>query len=175
MIGASPELAIAIPMVGAIAIALTGAWRNIREGVTLLTAGLLFATVLSLVPAALDGPTPSTVLLHVLPEIPLAFHLEPLGMIYALIASGLWILNSIYSIGYMRGNREANQTRFYLCFALSIASVMGIAFSANMLTLFICYETLSLVTYPLVTHKAPKPAAVRAGRTYLGILVSASV
>ena len=175
MIESSPLLAITIPLVGGALIVATGARRNLREAVTLITAGCLLAAVAALVPAALEGPSPTIEVLHVLPEIPLAFHVEPLGMIYALIASALWILNSIYSIGYMRGNRESHQTRFYLCFALSIASVMGIAFSANMLTLFMCYETLSLVTYPLVTHKAPKPAAVRAGRTYLGILVSASV
>lgn len=175
MIEASPQLAILIPLVGGCLILATSARRNLREAVTLLTAGLLFATVIALIPAALDGPSPAVEVLHVFPEIPLAFHVEPLGMIYALVASGLWILNSIYSIGYMRANREAHQTRFYLCFALSIASVMGIAFSANMLTLFMCYEVLSLVTYPLVMHKAPKPGVVRAGRTYLGILVSASV
>ena len=175
MIESTPLLAIAIPLVGGLCIPMAHARPNLREGITLVTAGLLFAAVLGLLPSAFDGPTPPMEVAHVLPRIPLAFHVEPLGMIYALIASGLWILNSIYSIGYMRGNGEQHQTRFFVCFALSIASVMGIAFSANMLTLFMCYEALSLATYPLVTHKAPKPAAVRAGRTYLGILVSASV
>ena len=73
-------------------------------------------------------------------------------MLFALIASGLWIVNSLYSIGYMRGNGEAHQTRFYVCFALALAATMGIAFAGNLFTLFVFYEALTLVTYPLVTH-----------------------
>ena len=96
MIEPSPVLAIAIPLVGGALVVAAGARRNLREAVTLLTSGILFATVLALIPAALAGPSPTTEVLHVLPEIPLAFHVEPLGMIYALIASGLWILNSVF-------------------------------------------------------------------------------
>jgi multicomponent Na+:H+ antiporter subunit D len=75
-----------------------------------------------------------------LPGLPLAFRVEPLGMLFALIASGLWIVNSVYSIGYMRGNAEQHQTRFYVCFALAIAAALGVAFAANLFTLFLFYE-----------------------------------
>ena len=74
----------------------------------------------------------------------------------------------------MRGNKEKNQTRFYVFFAMSIASTMGIAFSANLLTLLMFDETLSLCTYPLVTHKQNQEAQ-SGGRTYLGILLSTSI
>ncbi len=70
---------------------------------------------------------------EMMPGIDIAFQVEPLGMMFAALASGLWIINSIYSIGYMRGNREKNQTRFYVMFAVSLAATMGIAFSANLL------------------------------------------
>lgn len=173
--GFSPLTAIFIPLVGALFIGATGKQPNLRETVTLVTALALFAGVTTMVPTAMQGRSETIEVLQVLPGLPLAFHIEPLGMIYALIASGLWILNSIYSIGYMRGNHEKNQTRFFICFSTSIACVMGIAFSANMLTLFIFYEALSLSTFPLVTHNAPKPEAVRSGRVYLGILVGTSV
>jgi multicomponent Na+:H+ antiporter subunit D len=90
------------------------------------------------------------------------------------MASVLWAVNSLFSIGYMRGAREANQTRFYVCFALAMFGVMGVAMAANLFTLFIFYETLTLATYPLVTHRGDA-AARRAGRIYLGTLVGASV
>jgi multicomponent Na+:H+ antiporter subunit D len=109
-----------------------------------------------------------------MPGIALAFRVEPLGMLFALVASGLWIVNSLYSIGYMRGNRESNQTRYYVCFALALASTMGIAFAANLFTLFVFYEALTLVTYPLVTHHGTQEA-VRAGRLYLAMLVGTSI
>ena len=97
-----------------------------------------------------------------------------LGALVAVMASVLWAVNSLFSIGYMRGAREANQTRFYVCFALAMFGVMGVAMAANLFTLFIFYETLTLATYPLVTHKGDA-AARRAGRIYLGTLVGASV
>ena len=95
-------------------------------------------------------------------------------MLFALIASGLWIVNSLYSIGYMRGNGEAHQTRFYVCFALALAATMAIAFAANLFTLFVFYELLTLVTYPLVTHHGTTEAR-QGGRTYLGILLGTSI
>jgi multicomponent Na+:H+ antiporter subunit D len=74
----------------------------------------------------------------------------------------------------MRGNREQNQTRFYLLFAIAIASAVAIAFAGNLLTLFVCYEVLTISTYPLVTHKGNE-AALRGGRTYLGLLLGTSI
>ena len=95
-------------------------------------------------------------------------------MLFALIAAGLWIVNSLYSIGYMRANAEVRQTRFFACFALALAATMGIAFAANVFTLFVFYEMLTLVTYPLVTHHGTEEAR-RAGRIYLGLLLGTSI
>jgi multicomponent Na+:H+ antiporter subunit D len=86
----------------------------------------------------------------------------------------LWIVTSLYAIGYMRSHGEQHQTRFYICFAVAIASTMGIALAANMFTLFIFYEALTLSTYPLVTHSGT-PEARRAGRVYLGLLLGTSI
>jgi multicomponent Na+:H+ antiporter subunit D len=121
-----------------------------------------------------DGGRPDLNLIEVLPGLELRFTLEPLGMLFALIASGLWIVNSIYSIGYMRAKKESNQTRFYVCFALAIFGAMGVALAGNMFTLFIFYEVLTITTYPLVTH-AGTPEAMRSGRTYLGLLLGSSI
>ena len=174
----SPEtliwLALAIPFIGAVPIALTGWNPNLRESITLVTAGLLFFVVASLLPEVMNGARPEVTLAEPLPGLPLTLKVEPLGMTFAAVASFLWIVNSIYSIGYMRGHKETNQTRFYVCFAIALASTMGVAFAGNMLTLFIFYEALTLSTYPLVTHKGDRKA-VMAGRTYLGILLSTSI
>ncbi|MGH8760845.1 MAG: monovalent cation/H+ antiporter subunit D family protein [Burkholderiales bacterium] len=170
----APELAIAVPAAGALLIAIVGRWPNPRETVTLVTAGLLLAVVAEITPEVLAGARPSTMLLTMLPGLALELRVEPLGMLFALIASTLWIVNSIYSIGYMRANREAHQTRYYVCFAIALASTMGIAFAGNLLTLFLFYEALTLSTYPLVTHHGTAEAR-RAGRVYLGILIGTSI
>ncbi|MDX1374870.1 MAG: monovalent cation/H+ antiporter subunit D family protein [Burkholderiales bacterium] len=166
--------ALVLPLLGAAGIALAGRRPNLREGVTLATAALLFACVLALLPKVMAGARPQLFVLELLPGIALGFRVEPLGMLFALIASGLWIVNSIYSIGYMRGNREAHQTRFYVCFSLALAATMGIAYSANLLTLFLFYEALTLVTYPLVTHHGDAEAR-GGGRVYIGLLLGTSI
>ena len=173
-----PELLIplilALPVVGAAGIALASRLPNLREAITLCTAILLFASVVQLAGPVADGLRPGLVLMELLPGLSIAFTLEPLGLMFALIASGLWIINSLYSIGYMRGNGEGHQTRFYVCFALAIAATLAIAFAGNLLTLFLFYEVLTLVTYPLVTH-AGTDKARQGGRIYLGILMGTSI
>ncbi|MFT5496804.1 MAG: multicomponent Na+:H+ antiporter subunit D [Kiritimatiellia bacterium] len=151
-----------------------GRWPNLREAVTLLTAGTLFYQVCGLVPHVMAGESITVLLAAPAPGIEIRFDLEPLGMLFALIASGLWIITTIFAIGYMRGNDEKNQSRFFMCFAIAIGAVMGIAFAGNMFTLFIFYEVLTLSTFPLVTHKGDA-ASRKSGRIYLGILLSTSV
>ena len=168
-------VSIVLPLVGALGIALAGrVSANLREAVTLATAGGLVWIVWSLLPLVMDGGRPGVVVAEVLPSISIAFAIEPLGMLFAALASGLWVVNSVYSIGYMRGNNEANQTRFYVMFAVSLAATIGIAFAANLFTLFLFYEILTLSTYPLVSHKGDE-STVRSSRVYLGLLLTTSI
>ena len=167
-------LALITPLIGAIGIFLSANTPNLRETITLLSAAVLFTFVCFLLHQTSNGQNASFKLFEVIPNLMIAFDIEPLGMLFAAIASGLWIINSLYSIGYMRGNQEENQTRFYICFAIAISSSMGIAFAGNMFTLFIFYEILTLSTYPLVTHKGT-PEAKAGGRRYLGLLIGTSI
>ncbi len=167
-------LTLGVPLAGAGLIALAHNHPNLRETVTIVTALVLFVLVASLVPEVLARRQPSLALLEILPGLRLEFEVEPLGMLFGLIASFLWLVTSVYAIGYMRGHNEQNQTRFYVCFAIAIASAIGIAFAGNLFTLFIFYEILSLSTYPLVTH-AGTPEARAGGRVYLGLLLATSI
>jgi len=167
--------ALMLPLAGAAGIAVAGRINaNLRETVTLVTAGGLAIAVWSLLPTVLDGGRPGVVITELMPGVEIAFRVEPLGMLFAALASGLWIINSIYSIGYMRGNKEQNQTRFYVMFAVSLAATMGVAFAGNLVTLFLFYEALTLSTYPLVAHKGDKNT-IQSARVYLGILLTTSI
>lgn len=166
--------AIALPLAGALLIALSDRYPNVREAITLMTAVALFVCMASLTTYVLGGARPRLELISILPGLSIEFVLEPLGALFAVVASLLWIINSIYSIGYMRSNRESHQTRFYVYFAVALASTMGVALAGNLLTLFVFYEVLTLSTYPLVTHKGTA-GAVRGGRTYLGLLLATSM
>ena len=168
-------MALAIPLIGAFLVWLAGiSSANIRDGLTIITALLLFSVVWQLIGIVDAGARPTMTLLEMVPGLSITFTLEPLGMVFAGIASFLWIVTSFYAFGYMRGHHEINQTRFFFCFAVAIMAAIGIAFSGNMLTLFVFYEVLTISTFPLVTHSGTEEAK-RAGRVYLGILLSTSI
>jgi len=167
-------LALALPALGALGVALLGRWPNWREALTLLVGALTLLAVAGLAPQVIAGARPGFELAAPLPGVRIAFQVEPLGLLFGLVASGLWILTSFYSIGYMRGHGESHQTRFYACFALAIAAALGVAFAANLLTLFLFYEALTFSTFPLVAHRGSREALAGA-RTYLGILLATSI
>ena len=167
-------LIVLTPLVGAVLIVITGNRPNLRETVSVATGLLLLAEVASLTPEVLAGETPGLLLAIPVPGVPLALQVEPLGLLFALTASSLWIVTTIYAIGYMRGHNEAHQTRFYAFFAIAIGATMGIALAQNLFTLFLFYELLTLSTYPLVTHAGTLEAR-RGGRVYLGILMGTSM
>jgi multicomponent Na+:H+ antiporter subunit D len=168
-------LALGVPFLGGLSVLFSGPGSaNVRDGLTVITSIILFCIVWQLIQIVDAGGRPTVTLLQMIPGLSLTLSLEPLGMIFAGVASFLWIVTSFYAFGYMRGHHEANQTRFFFCFAIAIMSALGIAFSGNMLTLFVFYEVLTISTFPLVTHSGTDEAR-RAGRVYLGILLGTSV
>jgi len=167
-------LALLIPLAGGAAIISVARFPVLRETATLAAAGLLLANVIPLVIAVGDGARPELEIARIADGLTVSFTLEPLGALFAAVASSLWILNSLFSFGYMNGNNERYKTRFYFYFAVAIASAMGVALSGNMLTLFLFYEALTLSTYPLVAHKE-NDVARRGARIYLLILLATSL
>ncbi len=147
---------------------------NIREGWTFTAAALKFAVVLSMLPAVLDHTVLECTLIEVMPGLAIKFRVDPMAMLFALVSSFLWIVTSAYSIGYMRGLDEHSQTRYFCFFALSLSATIGVAFAANLLTLYLFYELLSFATYPLVTHHQDKEAR-SSGRKYLFYIVGSSI
>lgn len=163
-----------LPAAAALLAVLFGRMPDLREGAAILAGILLFSAVWALNGHQQAGEEITLTLWNMFPGLSIAFEVEPLGLVFAMIASFLWPVTTLYAVGYMRGNNEQHQTRFFCCFALAIVSAMGIAFAANLLTLFIFYEMMTLCTFPLVTH-AGTAKARRSGRTYLGILMFSSI
>lgn len=169
-----PWLAVGISLAVVPAIILCDRRPNLREFWTFAAALVKFGIVLALVPGALRGETAEWTLLNLAPGVSFTLAADPMGVFFALVASGLWIVTSAYSIGYMRGHGEPRQTRYYASFAVSLASTIGIALSGNLLTFLVFYELLTLATYPLVIHKE-SPEAIKAGRMYLAYALTAGL
>lgn len=170
----APLLAVLVSTIGALLVARTGERRaNLREFWSVAAGVLQFGIVASMLPDVLAGRTPQCVVSRILPGIELAFRADAFGLLFGLGASLLWIATSFYSIGYMRALEEHAQTRYFACFALALSATMGVAFSANLFTLFLFYEGLTLSTYPLVAHKQT-PEANAGARTYVIYLLGAA-
>lgn len=163
-----------VPLIGCGFVAYFDRHPNWREGVSIGTGLITLFFVLTIFSDVAAGGRPSVDVVEMLPGLSVSFTVEPLGALFALIASGLWVVNTVYSIGYMRGHGAHSQTRFYMSFCVAISAALGIAFSGNLLTFFLFYEVLTLSTFPLVTHERDD-GAKRGGRVYLGILMGTSI
>ena len=175
-----PLLAVLAPAAGALLIACTGERRaNLREFWSVAAGVVMAALVACMILDVVAGGTPEKfVLFQILPDHPgfeLAFRVDGFGLLFALGASLLWIVTSFYSIGYMRSLKEHAQTRYFVCFALALSATIGVAFSANLFTLFLFYEALTLVTYPLVGHKETAEAKAGARKYVIYLLGAAKV
>lgn len=147
---------------------------NLREFWTFAASFIQLGLVLSMLPAVLKGKVFDVVVLELTSGFDLQLKTDALGMMFALVAAILWVVTSLYSVGYMRTLKEKHQTGFYASFALCICAAMGLAFSGNPLTFFLFYEILTLATYPLVVHKRTDKAIIT-GRKYLAYTLSAGL
>ena len=176
IISIKPLLAIFVSAIGALFILFNGKKPNVRESCSIIAGVLKLALVLSMIPDVVYGKKIiSYSLFNLLPGIDIAFRVDAFGLLFAMGASMLWIATSIYSIGYMRSNNESNQTRYYACFAVALSCTIGVAFSANLFTMFLFYEGLTIITYPLVAHKGTDEAKHGARKYVIYLLGAAKV
>ncbi|WP_456386217.1 monovalent cation/H+ antiporter subunit D family protein [Desulfolithobacter sp.] len=145
-------LAVMIPLFGSLVVMMLRNHPNLREFTSFSSAVLLFVIVLSFIPSIRAGKTLVYPIFHLLPGLSITLRADAFSMIFAMVASSLWIIAVFYSMGYMRGLKEHAQTRFNACFALAIFGAIGVALSDNLFTLYLFYEIVSVCTYPLVAH-----------------------
>ncbi|HEB71700.1 MAG TPA: monovalent cation/H+ antiporter subunit D family protein [Nitrospirae bacterium] len=166
-----PFLAVAVSLLGAVLIVVTRKSPSAREWVSLASSALMFVIVLSMIPQVLAGKVFVYSLVTLNSVISISFRVDAMGLLFAITASFLWLMITIYSIGYLRALKEHAQTRYYLCFAMALAASMGVAFASNLLTLYLSYELVGFFYYPLVVHKETKEAFVKGNRYVFYIFV----
>jgi len=168
-----PWLAVLVSLVGAGAVIALGRRPDLREGASLLAGGVKLILVLSMLPVVWSGGVVVYRVVELLPGVSISFRVDGLGLLFGGVASFLWIVTTVYSMGYMRSLNEHSQTRYFACFAVSLTGALGVAFSGNLFTLFLFYEILTFVTYPLVIHHET-PEAFAGGRKYMVYLLGTS-
>ncbi|MCL1980015.1 MAG: monovalent cation/H+ antiporter subunit D family protein [Proteobacteria bacterium] len=164
-------LAVIIPLFGSLVVMTLKNNPNLREFVSASAAVLLFCMVLSFIPALKAGKTLVYPIFQLLPGLSITLRADGFAMIFALVASSLWVIAVFYSMGYMRAHHEPCQTRFNACFALAIFGAIGVALADNLLTLYLFYEIVSVCTYPLVAHHQDEES-YEGARKYIVYLTS---
>ena len=145
-------LTVILPFAAALLNLVSGKKENIREFWSFAGAVLTFGSILVLAPQVMSGSILTCHVTQILPGVNISFRVDGLSLLFAGTSSFLWILAGFYCIGYMRGLSEHAQTRFYVCYSAAVGGAMGAAFSGNLFTLYLFYEIVSIVTYPLVAH-----------------------
>jgi multicomponent Na+:H+ antiporter subunit D len=173
----TPELALlgmlATPVIGALLVVLLSRPPGLRDVIHIGFAMVLAGLCLYLVGEAAAGHTARIALARPLPNVDLAFSLEPLGALMAAVISTLGVLHAAHTAGVVRATQEKSPARMMAFIMLAAAAVMGVAFSANLFTFFVAYQALTLATFPLVAHRGDDEAR-REGRIYLATLLMAS-
>jgi multicomponent Na+:H+ antiporter subunit D len=173
VVSIAPLLAVGVAAAAGLAVLALGRHPNLREGCSLLAGAAQFALVMTMAPVVWDGGVVAYRVVDLLPGVAIAFRVDGLGLLFGGVASFLWMLTTVYSMGYMRSLQEHAQTRYFSCFALSLSAALGVAFSGNLFTLFLFYEVLTFVTYPLVIHHETQEA-FEGGRKYMVYLLGTS-
>ncbi len=107
----------------------------------------------------------STFLLaHFTGDLSICFKVDGMSMVFAGLVSALWPFATLYAFEYM--TKEEHEKIFFLFYTMTYGITLGIALSANLLTMYFFYELLTLVTVPLVMHTLTREA-ILASRKYL--------
>ena len=130
--------------------------------------GAVTAASLAVLLLLMDGSAPDVTLLRIPPCFSLAFRVDPVNRIFLGLVAVLWPLATLYAFEYMTA--EEREPRFFAFFLASYAVTVPLALSANLFTLYLGYECLTLIPLPLVTHREDGDS-LRAGMVYLEFTV----
>jgi multicomponent Na+:H+ antiporter subunit D len=160
-----PVWTVFLPVLGAIGISLIAEVKEKERNLLALgTAGLTFGLVAFMLMLVVKGNVLESTPFSLLPGLELFFRVDPLGVIFGIVSSGLWVFAVVYSMGYMFGHGHLK--RYYFFYILSLSATMGVAISGNLFSLYVFFEYLTLCTYPLVIQTGTKEAN-RAGLKYI--------
>ena len=112
-----------------------------------------------------SGEMQTFVLWRISDRLALVYKTDGLARFFACLISTIWLIAAVFSMEYMK--HEHKPARFFMFYTFSLAALMSLCFSENMMTMYLSYEFMTILTAPLVIHTGT-PEATRAGLKYLG-------
>jgi multicomponent Na+:H+ antiporter subunit D len=164
-----PLIAVILPWLSlAIILAMPKQHASLRKWLCCLSSVAAFAVVIAMLPGILDGNSYYIKLASVVEGLDLKLSVDSIGYYFGLVIAFLWMLATLYSIGYI----DHKENRFFAFMALCESFLLGCAFSSNMFSYFIFYELMTFGSYPLIIHEETTMAR-RAGYKYLVYAIAA--
>ena len=155
-------LSILFPMLLGLGILLKRDFRSRKMLLALTGAGLTVTAALGL--CVVLGPDAELMLFSLGKNLDLYFHVDGLGRLFALIVNVVWVLAGFYSFEYMKHEQE--ESRFFGFYLMVHGVLHGLVFSGGMVTFYLFYELMTLLSVPLILHSRTKDA-IKGGLKYL--------
>ena len=155
-------LTLLLPLIGGGLMALIK-FRSSRERLIYTEAVVGVTSILTWI-MLLTRTNETQVLCHLTDLFTLSFKVDGMGCVFAGLVAVLWPLATLYGFEYMK--HEHNENSFFSWYTMTYGITLAIALSANLFTMYVFYECLTLITMPLVIHKKDAKS-IHAGRKYL--------
>ena len=155
-------LPILFPMLCGILVGLLPALKEESRRRTFVLASLILTLLFTLWQLLLRDA--SLHLFTLAPKAEIAFSVDAVTRIFAGLIVFMWLMSGIFSFEYMK--HEKNHNRYYCFFLLGEGAMLGVAFASNYVTMYLCFEWMTLLTLPMVLHSQTEEA-IKAGMKYM--------
>ena len=152
-------IAILLPAASGIFLLLSLAFHRERRP-AFTGAALAVSALLVLAVAWLGDGEKSLTLFFLMEDIPVFFHVDAVGRLFATVVTIVWVAVGVYSFLYMK--HEGNEQRFFGYYLLVYGILVALDFAGNMVTLYLFYELMTLCSVPLVLHNGSREALMAA-------------
>ena len=128
-----------------------------------MVTGALMVELAAVILACFGNGT-DFIVLQMTPTLALHLHLDTIGCIFSVLMAAMWLLGGVFALDYLKGNEhEHSYQSFYLCV---LSAMIGQCYAGSMITLYIFYEMMTMLSVPMVVHERTTEA-VAAGAKYL--------
>ena len=155
-------LTVLIPVLWGIGMMIVPQWKRRETLLAVTGAGLLLTAALSCV--AVFGGAVELRLFSLGKNMDIFFRVDQVGRLFSMVVTVIWVLVGVYAFEYMKHEKE--EKRYFGCYLVVFGILQALVFSGNLLTLYLFYELMTLLSIPLILHSKTREA-IMGGMKYL--------
>ena len=154
--------AVFVPVILGLFLLVKPEFKNRKELCMVSGAGLVMTAVLA--GMVILGNEQEVMLFSLGKNLDLYFHVDAVSKFFAAIVTVVWVLAGFYAFEYMKHEKE--EKRYFGFYVLVFGVLLALTFAGNLVTFYLFYEMMTLLSMPLVLHSKSKEA-IMGGLKYL--------